>query len=143
MARYYEENALIEFVKQYTPTINGETTIKCVERAIHNAPTADVVPRSEYDEVLSNWQKIHDSYTTDCIDHYNKGRQEVAREIFEEIRDCRIVSSHSACGFLIYDVYNIEKKYIEKKECPDCKHFVGCEKAVWVGACEEYEVAKK
>ena len=47
MPRYYEETALIEFVKQYTPTIEGETTLECVERAIRNAPTADVVPKSE------------------------------------------------------------------------------------------------
>jgi hypothetical protein len=63
MARYYEENALIEFVKQHTPTINGETTMECVERAIRNAPTADVVPKSEVE----------------------KAKQGVAREIFEEI----------------------------------------------------------
>lgn len=47
MARYYEETALIEFVKKYTPTINGETTMKCVARSIREAPTADVVPKSE------------------------------------------------------------------------------------------------
>ena len=47
MARYYEETALIEFVKERTPTINGETTMECVERAIREAPTADVVPKSE------------------------------------------------------------------------------------------------
>ena len=47
MARYYEETALIEFVKLYTPTIEGETTLECVERAIRNAPTADVAPKGE------------------------------------------------------------------------------------------------
>lgn len=52
MARYYEETALIEFVKQYTPHINGENTMQCVERAIRNAPTADVVPKSEVVKVL-------------------------------------------------------------------------------------------
>lgn len=52
MARYYEETALIEFVKQYTPTIEGETTLECVERAIRNAPTADVVPKKEIANVL-------------------------------------------------------------------------------------------
>ena len=43
MARYYESEALIEFVKQNTPHMNGETTMKCVEFAIKNATTADVV----------------------------------------------------------------------------------------------------
>ena len=42
MARYYESEALIEFVKQNTPHMNGETTMKCVEFAIKNATTADV-----------------------------------------------------------------------------------------------------
>lgn len=61
MARYYEENALIEFVKQYTPTIEGETTLECVERAIRNAPAADVVPKSELEHILSGLKKeIHD-----------------------------------------------------------------------------------
>ena len=43
MAEYYEAETLLEFVKQNTPHIDGETTMKCVERAIRNAPTADVV----------------------------------------------------------------------------------------------------
>lgn len=45
MPKYYEAEALIEFVKQYSPRINGATTLECVERAIRNAPTSDVVPR--------------------------------------------------------------------------------------------------
>lgn len=52
MARYYEETALIEFVKERTPTINGETTMECVERAIRDAPTADVVPKSEVEKIF-------------------------------------------------------------------------------------------
>lgn len=51
MARYYEETALIEFVKERTPTINGETTMECVERAIREAPTANVVPKSEGESI--------------------------------------------------------------------------------------------
>lgn len=43
MAVYYNAETLLEFVKQYTPRINGETTMECVETAILNAPTADVV----------------------------------------------------------------------------------------------------
>jgi formylmethanofuran dehydrogenase subunit E len=43
MAEFYNAETLLEFVKQNTPHINGETTIKCVERAIKEAPTADVV----------------------------------------------------------------------------------------------------
>lgn len=43
MAEYIEREALIEFVKQNTPDINGETTIECVERAIRTQTAADVV----------------------------------------------------------------------------------------------------
>ena len=69
MARYYESESLIDFVKQNTPHMNGETTMKCVEFAIKNAPTADVVPKSEYDAVVSavdnstkEFLKLHDKY---------------------------------------------------------------------------------
>lgn len=43
MPEYIEREALIEFIKQNTPNINGETSIKCVERAIRTHPAADVV----------------------------------------------------------------------------------------------------
>ena len=43
MPEYIEREALIEFVKQNTPNINGETTIECIERAIRAMPAADVV----------------------------------------------------------------------------------------------------
>lgn len=40
---YIERGALIEFVKQNTPHIDGDTTMQCVERAMKVAPAADVV----------------------------------------------------------------------------------------------------
>lgn len=40
---YIERGALIEFVKQYSPTIDGFTTLQCVENAIKEVPAADVV----------------------------------------------------------------------------------------------------
>lgn len=43
MAKFYNADTLLEFVKNNTPTIAGQTTLQCVERAIHEAPTADVV----------------------------------------------------------------------------------------------------
>jgi hypothetical protein len=42
MAKYYEAETLLEFVKQYTPHFDGETTMQCVVKAIKEAPTADV-----------------------------------------------------------------------------------------------------
>lgn len=61
MARYYEEAALIEFVKRYTPYINGETTMICVERAIREAPTADVVEAKP-----AHWEINPDGYYPYC-----------------------------------------------------------------------------
>ena len=43
MSRYIEKETALEFVLNNTPHINGETTMKCVERAIREIPTADVV----------------------------------------------------------------------------------------------------
>ena len=45
-------------------------------------------------DVTANWQKIHDAYDADCIEHYNKGRSAVAREIFEEIEKRLAMYSH-------------------------------------------------
>lgn len=39
---YANVDTLVEFVKNNTPNINGETAMECVERAIKEAPTADV-----------------------------------------------------------------------------------------------------
>lgn len=40
---YIEKETALEFVLNNTPHINGETRMKCVERAIKAIPTADVV----------------------------------------------------------------------------------------------------
>ena len=88
MARYYEEKSLIEFVKKYTPHINGETTLQCVDRAIRNAPTADVVPKSEVEkfaeeiklEFYREFDEIIPSIMADKIDElkekYTEGENE-------------------------------------------------------------------
>jgi hypothetical protein len=43
MAEYYNKETLLDFVKKYTPNFGGTTSLQCVERAIENAPTVDVV----------------------------------------------------------------------------------------------------
>lgn len=43
MAEHIEREKAIGFVKQYTPHIDGETTMQCVKTALENVPTADVV----------------------------------------------------------------------------------------------------
>lgn len=42
MAEYIELQTAIDFVKNNTPTLEGMTTLGCVERALYNAPKADV-----------------------------------------------------------------------------------------------------
>lgn len=59
MAIYYEQQSLISFIKEHTPTINGETTLECVERANKNAPAADVVSKNESREINSTWAAIY------------------------------------------------------------------------------------
>lgn len=105
MARYYEETALIEFVKKYTPTINGETTMKCVARSIREAPTADVVPKSEVDmlhHLLKDaWKRIEELNNL-CGD-LQKAKTEATREIFEEIENA------------FFEYYNERSKATELK----------------------------
>ena len=43
MSSYIDKDKALKFVLTYTPHINGETTMECVERAIQEIPTADVV----------------------------------------------------------------------------------------------------
>ena len=102
MARYTDIDLLIEAVEEttwYHISKKGELVTGAnskdyiplykhsdIKEVLNNAPTADVDKiKSEVEDYKRCWQKIHDSYNADCIEHYNNGRQEVAREIFEEI----------------------------------------------------------
>jgi hypothetical protein len=99
--------------------------LNAIER-IKNVPTADVVPKSEYDEVLSSWQKIHDSYDADCIEHYKYGRAEVAREMFAEIerlitKECLVFKDENGIRGYVdasvhYAIAELKKKYIGDKQ---------------------------
>ena len=107
----------------------GASNVLLQSMSIADVPSADVVSKSEYDEVLSNWQKIHDSYTADCIEHYNKGQQDAARKIFEEIEkiinDDRINRKLTERGFYMAKhgeptfeqrIAELKKKYTEEEE---------------------------
>lgn len=121
MARYIDADAFLDkFNKalesqQHYGFYNQAKITQYVMKAIENEPTADVVPKSEYDEVLSNWQKIHDSYNSDCIEHYKYGRAEVAREIFEEIEQW--LGNYNGCRVITYEKFDeLKKKYTEDKK---------------------------
>ena len=136
MARYYESKTLIEFVKKYTPHINGETTKECVERAIREAPTADVVPKSEVDLYRRQVDELEDELAT-TYDKLEKAKTDVAREIFEEIEEIfkkriafytdmakqsKFTEKHYAetmiknCEIYLQEIAELKKKYIGEKE---------------------------
>lgn len=110
---YIKKEPIIEFI---TKGLNNPDKAKAfghdaieILTEIEYSPTADVVPKSEYDEVLSNWQKIHDSYNSDCIEHYKYGRAEVAREIFEDFTKHKICTNEEDFRVLA----ELKKKYTE------------------------------
>ena len=112
MARHYSEQTLLDMRRE--GTYMGYDLYD-LEEFLAGVPAADVVPKSEYDEVLSNWQKIHDSYNSDCIEHYKYGRAEVARKIFEEI-DVLVDDwkhSHIQSIQFIAELAELKKKYTE------------------------------
>ena len=47
---------------------------------------------------------------------FKNGYEKAVREIFEEIEKCRVISSYGVCGFLIYDVHALKKKYMEDRK---------------------------
>lgn len=46
------------------------------------------------------------------------------------------------CGEIIPEGRQVCPKCEKSKECTNCRYFVGCEKAIWTGVCEEYEETK-
>jgi len=121
MARCIDADKLCEALKSMASTQypDKQNTILGVVSSIENFPTADVVPESEAEEYKHNWQKIQDSYTADCLEHYNRGRVDVAREIFEEIEK-HLVTGTTYYGHCIYTIgcgafAELKKKYPEAK----------------------------
>ena len=113
--------------------------------AIENAPTVDVVPRSEVEKIIGKFEcllchvtggrlskytydlRTMETVATDCInetynDGFAEGHKECAREIFEEIE--KIIDSHEITIGLIYDegygatvaIGRIDKKIAELKK---------------------------
>ena len=72
MSRYIERETALEFVLNNTPHINGETTMKCVARAIKEVPTADVVEVRHGEWKLNPFFKsIY--YCSECGRHIEDG----------------------------------------------------------------------
>ena len=90
--------------------------------------TADVVPIAELDILKS-------TITQKEEEAYNRGYADATKEIFAEIES--IFNGKKYVPYPLYEITELKKKHT--KQCPDCKHFVGCEKAVWTGHCDQYE----
>lgn len=125
-------------------------------------PRSDVVPKSEV-EMLQGALKAEERHNELTMEMAKKAlsnaKADVAK-IFEEIEEqidrglaviTKILNAKGgrANGKTVllskYDVFIESKKYIAElkkkyipRECPECKHFVGCEKANWVKGCEEF-----
>jgi hypothetical protein len=116
MARYIDADALykklypLDLADKRKYTINA----KAVADAIANIPTADVVPKSEFNKTIAEWAYLH----ADVLNKLENAKAEVAREIFEEIEKLLYIGvvEHVSC----IDAY-VKKGYAElkKKYLPD------------------------
>lgn len=83
---YIERGAAIEFIEQYTPHFEGETTLRCVKTALENVPAADVV------EVVRCYQcKYAQGYkcaVDPCYQHMKCTRREHYTEGVDEYDFC-------------------------------------------------------
>ena len=108
---------------------------------ISKLPSADVVPKSEVDEIVRQWKEEANCWQNNYITELRANEQikvEVAWEIFEEIEKALNLSKcYGESGIYFEhdietDIAELKKKYIPK-DCRDCRFFVGCEQAVWTG----------
>jgi hypothetical protein len=134
--------------------------LQAAVKELRKIPAAYVAPKSEVDKWVLRCQEWHsvaelksqqivkleqeNEALKDSNEHLAvllaEAKTEVAREIFEEIENAKytILGLHDVVS--MGDIEELEKKYTE--QCPDCKHFVGCE--CFDGkTCDEYEEGEK
>lgn len=119
MARYIDADKFTERIKVSPAFCNindGLLLQRVVIDLLNNAPTADVVPKSEVERL----QKILDSYALqygtvkDQQDVIDKANQELASEIFEEIEKIACVYKLDGDFYLDNGIYTeLKKKYTE------------------------------
>jgi hypothetical protein len=130
MARYIDADKVMEKISHITVTVMGGRSdgktifVKALNsyreevlKRIEDAPTADVVPKSEVEE-LKAIIADHKASEERLEELYSNAKSEVAREIFEEIdriifgtiipNDCAIIS--------IANLAELKNKYTEDKE---------------------------
>ena len=131
MARYIDADALIENVKRvYCTDCNNYNEVRC--RAcgtddaldmIEDAPTADVVPKSEVEKLQEAYNDRLAKDIQTNAEFVKHAKAEVAREIFEEIDSLLKIfcdeplysSDDLVCDIadLVYDIAELKKKYTE------------------------------
>jgi ADP-dependent phosphofructokinase/glucokinase len=121
MARYIDADALIERLKfkRDETDINGKkhSGLECAIAQVQKQPTADVVPKSEVEELKADLEvwKQNRFNIFQRLELYKMTRQEVAREIFAEI-DRAVENAElewgTICGVKLC-IAELKKKYTE------------------------------
>lgn len=133
MAEYIDREKIFPNRIFYVNEENPLTALNALINHIYNLPTADVVPKSEYDAVVSavdnstkEFLKLHDDYQEAKSEverlYYNlqavleeraETKQEIAREIFEEIEAIKCVGLLPSSW--VTQFAELKKKYKEGK----------------------------
>lgn len=115
MARYIDAD---ELLKRLPDDLPYKASVK---RVLIQAPTADVVPRCEVEELNRAYLEYEET------SGLKQAKTEIAREIFEEIDNALIENFHADCQMgdciedyyddnLRDDIFKIKKKYTEEKK---------------------------
>ena len=117
MARYIDADALHEIINKGVGTPALKLFADC---CVELAPTADVVPKSEVEEWKA--EAIHyQGLLCQAEIELNQAKQEVAREIFEEIDEelnflKRAYPLNPITRHIIYVFAKLKKKYTESED---------------------------
>lgn len=114
--RFANIETIVEFVKKYTPCINGETTMECVEQSIRNAPTIEVVPKELYEQILWERNIAMEQLEEHGIGFAAKKKNDVVKAQWLEVSGGRIICDH--CGN--YPLYDYLGKQVFSNVCPHC-----------------------
>ena len=89
-----------------------------VKRVLIQAPTEDVVPKSEVEKLQNEvvvWKQNRFNLFQ-RLELYEEIRKKVVREIFEEIEtSCRTLKVWGIYGYLMSDIAELKKKYTESE----------------------------
>lgn len=113
-------NEYIDREKALDALLFGLVGTGCQSRAIsaiRDVPTADVIPRSEYEKVMGVIKEVHRLATEVKAELpllVKQTKTEIAREIFEEIDKLAyqfMNDEHYIFGDMVWDIAELKKKY--------------------------------